>query len=67
MLSGDELKLYDYVVRHFLASISPDARFQKTTVKFRAAGQVFRARGITVLSAGFTEIMDWVTITDNPL
>jgi len=45
-LFGDESRLYEYICRHYLASIAPDAKFIKTTVKLKVAGHTFRARGI---------------------
>lgn len=37
-LKGDESRLYEYICRHFLASVAADASFVKTTVKLRVAG-----------------------------
>jgi DNA topoisomerase III len=36
-LSGDEAKLFDLVVRRFLAALHPDARFQSTHIVLRSA------------------------------
>lgn len=42
-LSGDERKLYDFIVRHFLACLSKHAEGMETIVKIEIAGEkVFR-------------------------
>jgi hypothetical protein len=35
---GDTWRLYDYVARHFLASVSPDAVYKKTKATLTAGG-----------------------------
>ena len=64
-LNGDALQLYEYISRHFLASISPDSKFNKTTIKFRVAGLLFRAKGTQTIQAGFMEIMHWLKSNDS--
>mmetsp|Transcript_6206 Transcript_6206/g.17343 ORF Transcript_6206/g.17343 Transcript_6206/m.17343 type:complete len:395 (+) Transcript_6206:942-2126(+) len=56
---GDEWRLYDYVTRHFLASLSSDAVVRKTKVTLTAAGETFTASGSAVLNPGFTTVMPW--------
>ena len=50
---------YDYVARHFLGSISPDATFRRTSVQLNAGGEHFSALGVVPLRPGFTAIMPW--------
>ena len=59
---GDAWRLYDYVARHFLGSISPDATFRRTSAKFSCAGEHFSASGAVPLRPGFTAIMPWKVI-----
>ena len=56
---GDAWRLYDYVSRHFLGSISPDATFRKTVASFSAGGEQFSAAGVMPLRPGFTAVMPW--------
>ena len=38
-LDGDAFKLYDYIVRHFIGTVSPNCKYDQTTVKFDIAGK----------------------------
>jgi DNA topoisomerase III len=33
-LYGDEVRVYEYITKYFLATISPDAKFSRTNVLF---------------------------------
>jgi DNA topoisomerase III len=60
-LSGDMDRVFDLVVRHFIASVSPDAIFQSTRVDFGidALGEkgTFTLRGKTLVSPGFLAVL----------
>jgi len=53
---GEGWRLYDMIVRHFLASVSGDCKFMKTKVKFDINGEQFTANGRKVIDPGFTKI-----------
>lgn len=63
-MSQNESKMYDFVCRHFLATISPDARFAKTKIQFIAGSQSMNLNGSMVLDRGFTEVTPWVKLSD---
>jgi DNA topoisomerase III len=42
---GDEWRVYDFVTRHFLASVSPDCIFKRSKAVLTAAGEQFTASG----------------------
>lgn len=48
-LSGDEWKLYDYVVRHFIASVSADCKVTKTKATFSIGDEIFSCSGLNKL------------------
>ncbi|MDQ7094497.1 DNA topoisomerase III [Desulfosporosinus sp. PR] len=52
-LSSDELKIYDLIVRRFLAVLLPAFEFQQTTVKVRINGEIFTTKGKIVLGQGW--------------
>ncbi len=56
-LSGDEARLYDFIARHFLASISQDCTFVTTRVSAISAGELFTAEGKQLVDAGFMEVL----------
>ncbi len=55
VFNGDCHRIYDMVVRHFLASISPDARFEVTNLAFIApgCGEEFTAKGKQETDPGY--------------
>jgi DNA topoisomerase III len=52
-LSDDDRKIYDLVVRRFLAVFHPEAVFENTRVETEVAGHVFRTRGKVMLVPGW--------------
>jgi DNA topoisomerase III len=52
-MSDDDLKIYDMVVRRFLAVFHPDAVFENTKVETTVAEHVFRTRGKVMLVPGW--------------
>lgn len=63
-MQQNEWKLYDFVVRHFLATVSPDAKFSKQNIRFQAGRHEFSLTGTAQICKGFTEILPWVKIYD---
>lgn len=58
-LDGDSWRIYDYVTRHFLGSVSPDCIYRRTKASFSCAGETFSATGTNPVKAGFTAVMPW--------
>lgn len=58
-LDGDAWKLYDYITRHFIATVSKDCRYLSTTVTLMVNEEIFTTTGKTLLDPGFTTIMTW--------
>lgn len=52
-LGGDMGRLYDLIVRHFLASVSPDCTFETTTAALAVGDERFRTSGERVIEPGF--------------
>jgi DNA topoisomerase-3 len=52
-MDGDDLRVYDLVVRRFLAVFHPDAVLENTRVETTVAGHVFRTRGKVLLVPGW--------------
>ena len=44
-LSGDTWRVYSYVTRHFLGSISPDMRYIRTTAIVKINNEIFECSG----------------------
>jgi len=60
-LSGDMARVYDLVVRHFIASVSPDAVWRSTKIDFaiESIGDkgTFTLRGKQIVSEGFLAVL----------
>ena len=55
-LSGEEKKLYDLIVRRFLAVWFPPARYHQTEVVTEVEGEPFRTKGKVLLSPGWKKV-----------
>jgi len=55
-LSSDEQKIYDLIVKKFLAVLSPPFEYEQTIVKVLVKGELFSAKGKIVKSKGWRNI-----------
>jgi len=60
--NSDHYRLYEYIVKHFLATLSPDCSYLQTEVIFLISSERFSCITKSPLKAGFTEIMPWLSI-----
>ena len=51
--SLDERKIYDLVVRRFLAVLYPPCEYEQTTYEMIAAGELFTAQGNVIIKEGY--------------
>lgn len=63
-LGSDGWRLYEYITRHFIATISYDCKYLQTTVAFNIDEEHFTCTGKTLLSAGYTTVMPWQSLAD---
>jgi DNA topoisomerase-1 len=67
-LSGDQGKVYDLVVRRFLATLLPPAVVEGQRLDVEIGGEPFLARGSRVASPGFLEVYErYAAKRDRPL
>ncbi|PSN57539.1 DNA topoisomerase 3-beta-1 [Blattella germanica] len=64
-LDGDAWKLYDYITRHFLATVARDCKYLSTKVSFEVGTETFSCTGKTLLDPGYTTIMHWQAFGKN--
>ncbi|MBA1334671.1 MAG: DNA topoisomerase III [Firmicutes bacterium] len=57
-LSDKERKVYDLVVKRFLAVLYPPFEYQQTTVKAKIGEELFIAKGKVVVAQGWKEVYD---------
>ena len=55
-LTDKEKKIYDLIIRHFLATLSPDAKGTGTSVELECGGEFFHAEGLVITDLGYLEV-----------
>lgn len=55
-MSFEERKIYDLVVRRFLAVLSPACEYEQTSLAGTIRGEVFEAKGTVLVKAGWKDI-----------
>ncbi|XP_070629274.1 DNA topoisomerase 3-alpha isoform X2 [Bos indicus] len=66
-LQGDEQRLYELIVRHFLACCSQDAQGQETTVEIDIAQERFVAHGLMILARNYLDVYPYDRWSDKTL
>ncbi|VDM39558.1 unnamed protein product [Toxocara canis] len=64
-LSGDALRLYEYITQHFIATLMKPCTYLITTVRISVGTEVFTISGKKLLEPGFTSILTWQGIADD--
>ena len=57
-MSSDERRIYDMVVRRFLAVLSPACEYEETSLAGTIGDEKFHAKGNVILKAGWREVYD---------
>ncbi|XP_075686737.1 DNA topoisomerase 3-alpha isoform X1 [Rhinoderma darwinii] len=55
-LQGNEQRIYEFIVRHFLACCSQDAQGQETTVEIDIAAERFLAHGLMIIARNYLDV-----------
>ncbi|XP_035514774.1 LOW QUALITY PROTEIN: DNA topoisomerase 3-beta-1 [Morone saxatilis] len=58
-LGSDGWRLYEYITRNFIATVSQDCKYLQTTIDFTIGTEAFSCSGKTLISAGYTTVMPW--------
>lgn len=66
-LQGDEQRLYEFIVRHFLACCSQDAQGQETIVEIDIAQERFVAHGLVILARNYLDVYPYDRWSDKTL
>jgi len=64
---GDTWRVYDYIVRHFIGTLSRDLKYRSTTAKFIIDGEIFTSTSNVLIDAGYTKVMTWQAFGKNEL
>ena len=57
-MTNEERKIYDMVVRRFLAVLYPASQYEQVTMEAKAAGETFVASGKVIKSLGWREVYE---------
>lgn len=63
-MSVDERKIYDLVVRRFLAVLYPAFEYEQTTLKAKAKEEIFTAKGKVVKSLGWKAVYEDMSVDE---
>ncbi|OAD60713.1 DNA topoisomerase 3-alpha [Eufriesea mexicana] len=66
-LNGNEAKVYEFVVRHFLACLSSNAVGQETTVEIDIAGEEFIANGLQIIEKNYLNVYIYENWSDKEI
>jgi DNA topoisomerase-3 len=64
-LTPDEKRIYDLIVKRFLAVLSADFEYEQTSIKADIAGELFTAKGKIIKSMGWKNIYSGVDIDES--
>jgi len=59
-LEGDRGKIYELIVRRFLATLAPDARYVERTVEINVKGELFISKGKEITQDGWLHYYPYV-------
>ena len=57
-MTNEERKIYDMVVRRFLAVLYPASQYEQVTMEAKAAGETFAASGKVIKNMGWKEVYE---------
>ncbi|KAI8141544.1 DNA topoisomerase [Fennellomyces sp. T-0311] len=66
-LYGDAWRIYDFIARTFIGSISPNMQYSTTTAQIAIGDERFECKGSRTVSAGFGAVMHWLRTPDEPI
>ncbi|MFO8051928.1 MAG: DNA topoisomerase I [Thermoplasmatota archaeon] len=66
-LGPERFKIYDLVVRRFLATLHDPARVEMTSLRIDVEGETFNASGLITLYAGWRSVYEFSKVKENKL
>lgn len=64
-MSNEERKIYDMVVRRFIAVLYPACEYEQTSITARAEGETFTAKGNVVIRKGWKEAYETAVVEED--
>jgi len=63
-MDSDAWKIYDYVTRHFIGTVSYNCKYETTTASVKIGEEGFSFTGKKLIEPGFTAVMTWQAFDD---
>ena len=63
-LSGNEKRIYEFIVRYFLATVSPDCTIDSISATFKLEDEIFHSSGQVIKEPGFLEVANWMKVDE---
>ncbi len=63
-LSVNERRIYEFIVRYFLATVSADCEIAAISATFKLDDEVFHSSGQVVQTKGFLEVATWMKVDE---
>ena len=60
-MKPDHWKIYEFICRHFIATVLPKAQIQEVSATFSIGKEAFSYKGKRIKSPGFLQAMPWLT------
>ncbi|OQV16355.1 DNA topoisomerase 3-beta-1 [Hypsibius exemplaris] len=64
---GESWRLYDYVCRHFLATIMNDCKYMETTAAISLGKEEFKITATKVIDPGFTKVLEHQAVSTSDM
>lgn len=64
-MSNEERKIYDMVVRRFIAVLYPACEYEQTSITAKAEGETFTAKGNVVIQKGWKEAYETAVVEED--
>lgn len=64
-MSNEERKVYDMVVRRFIAVLYPACEYEQTSITAKAEGETFTAKGNVVIQKGWKEAYETAVVEED--
>jgi len=55
----DTWRVYEFICRHFMGTVSRDLKYRVTTAKLSVGMETFSCTASVLIDAGFTKVMTW--------
>ncbi|KAL4496982.1 hypothetical protein ABPG72_002138 [Tetrahymena utriculariae] len=65
LITKEQKKLYDYISKHFIASLCDDYEYKKLNIKCQVKNQQFTSEAIRVINPGYTKVIQPAQLDQN--